>query len=105
MLKIDDLFGNITDATNALVAWLSNFAERNLDWKKLKFKRYNDFFKALDSSSRVREMIKQHRTAQQRKARAMKKLGDLWQQYPELQEILSDSSGSQKWMRLTVIAN
>jgi hypothetical protein len=105
MLEIWDLFGDITDAGNAQVAWLSNFAERNLDWKKLKYKRYNDFLKALDSSGRVREIIKQHHTAQQRKARATKKLGDLWQHYPELQEILSDSRGSEKWMRLTAITN
>jgi len=105
MLEIYDLFGDISDAANAQVAWLSNFAERNLDWKKLKYKRYRDFLKALDSSSRVREMIKQHHSAQQRKTRATKKLGDLWQHYPELQEILSDSSGSEKWMRLTAIAN
>jgi len=31
--------------------------QRNLDWKKLKYKQYNDFLKALDSSGRVREMI------------------------------------------------
>jgi len=105
MLEIYDLFGDITDAANAQVAWLSNFAERNLDWKKLKYKRYNDILKALDSSGRVREMIKQHHTAQQRKTRATKKLGNLWQHYSELQEILSDSSGSEKWMRLTAIAN
>jgi len=105
MLEIYDLFSDITDAANAQVAWLSNFAERNLDWKKLKHKRYNDFLKALDSSGRVREMIKQHHTAQQRKTRAKKRLGNLWQHYPELQEILSDSSGSEKWMRLTAIAN
>jgi hypothetical protein len=50
-------------------------------------------------------MIKQHHTAQQRKARATKKLGDLWQHYPELQEILSDSSRSEKSIRFTAIAN
>jgi hypothetical protein len=105
MLEIYDLFGDITDAINTQVTWLSNFVERNLDWKKLKYKRYNEFLKAFDSSGRVREMIKQHHTAQQRKARATKKLGDLWQHYPELQEILSNSSGSEKWMRLTAIAN
>ena len=105
MLEIYDLFGDITDAANAQVAWLSNFAERNLDWKKLKYKRYNDFLKALDRSGRVREMIKQHHSAQQRKARATKKLGDLWQHYPELQEILGDSNGSEKWLRLAAIAN
>jgi len=105
MLKIYDLFGDITGAGNAQVAWLSNFAKRKLDWKKLKYKRYNDFLKALDSSGRVREMIMQHPSAQQGKTRATKKLGDLWQHYPELQEILSDSSASENWMRLTPIAN
>jgi hypothetical protein len=105
MLEIYDLFGKINDAANAQVVWLSNFAERNLDWKKLKYKRYSDFLKALDSSGRVREMIKQHQSAQQRKTRATKKLGDLWQHYSELQEILSDSRGSEKWMRLTTITN
>jgi hypothetical protein len=93
------------DAANALGAWLSNFAVRNLDWKKLKYKRYNDFLKALDSSGRVREMINQHHTAQQKKMQATKTLGNLWPHYPELQEMLSDSTGSQKWMRLTAIAN
>jgi len=93
------------DTANAQVTWLSNFAERTLNWKKLKYKRYNDFLKALDSSSRVRELLKQYHTAQQRKTRAMTMLGDLWQHYPELQEILSDSSRSEKWMRLAAIAN
>jgi len=69
------------------------------------YKRHNDFLKAIDSSGRVREMIKQHHTPQQRKTRATKKLGNLWQHYPEHQEILSDSSESEKWMRLTAIAN
>jgi len=105
MLEIYDLFGDITDATNAQVIWLSTFAERNLDWKTFKYKQCNDFPMALDSSGRVREMIQQHHSAQQRKARATKQLGDLWQHYPELQEILSDSSGSEKWMQLTAIAN
>jgi len=96
---------NITDTTNAQVAWLSKFAETNLDWKKLKNKRYNDFLKALDSSGRVRELMNQHHTVQHRKTRATEKLGDLWQHYRELQEILSNSSRSEKWMQLTAIAN
>jgi hypothetical protein len=99
MVEIYDLLGDLTDATNAMFAWLSNFAERILDWKMLIYKPYNDFLKALDSSARVREMIKQHHSGQQRKTQATKKLGDLWQHYPELQEILSDSSRSEKWMR------
>jgi hypothetical protein len=63
---------------------VSNFAERNLDWKKLKYKQYNDFLKALDCSSRVREMMKHHHTAQQWMTWARKMLGDLWQHYPEV---------------------
>ncbi|KAF8241182.1 hypothetical protein K440DRAFT_638091 [Wilcoxina mikolae CBS 423.85] len=105
MLEVYDLFGDITDAANVQVAWLSNFAERNLDWRKLKYKQYNDFLKALDRSGRVREMMKQHHSTQQRKTRATKKLGDLWQHHLELQEILSDSIGSEKWLRLTAIAS
>jgi hypothetical protein len=97
--------GDITDAANTQDTWLSNFAERNLDWKKLMYNRYNDFLKALDSSGRVREMIKQHHTAQQRKTKATKKLGNLRQHYPKLQAILSDSTGSEKWMRITAIPN
>jgi len=57
ILEISDLFGDITDAINAEVAWQLNCAERNLNWEKLKYKQYNDFLKALDSSGRVREII------------------------------------------------
>jgi len=99
MLKIYDLFGDITDTANTRVACLSHSAERNLDCKKLKYKQYNDFLKALNSSGRVRDMIKQYHSAQQRKTRAMKELGDVWQHNPELQEMLSDSSRSEKWMQ------
>jgi hypothetical protein len=49
--------------------------------------------------------IKQHHYAQKRKTRATKKLGGLWQHYPELQEILDDFNGSEKWLRLTAIAS
>jgi len=105
MLEIDDLFGDITNAANAQVALLANFMERNLDWKKLKYMQYNDFLKALDTSGRVREMINQQNSAQQRKTRATKKLGDLWQHHPEVQGILSDSCGSEEWIRLTAIDN
>jgi len=74
-------------------------AQRNLDCKNLKFKRYNDFLKAFDSSSSVRQMIQLHHSAQQRKTQAKNTLGDLLQHYPELQEILIDFSGSEMWMR------
>ena len=104
-LELHDLFSESTNAADAQVAWLSNFAGSNLDLKKLKYQRYNNFLYVLDHTSMVREMIKQHHSAQQRKLQATKKLGDLWQLYPELQEILSDSCGCVKWKRSTAIAN
>jgi len=104
ILKIYDLLCDFAYAANAQVAWLANCAERNLNWEKLKYKQYNDFLKALDSSCRVREMIKQHQAAQQTKTWATMKLEDLWQHNPELQGMLSNSGGSEKWMELTAIA-
>jgi hypothetical protein len=82
-----------------------NFAEKNIDYKRLKYKQYNNFLKALNISGRVEETIKHHQSVQQRKARPTKKLGDLWQHYPELQAILNDSSRIEKWMGLTMIRN
>jgi hypothetical protein len=40
-------------------------------------------------------MIKPHHSAQQTKTWAIKELGDLWQHYTNLQEILSDCSQSE----------
>jgi hypothetical protein len=57
-----------------------------LDWKKLKYIQCNDFLQALDSISRVREMIRQHHTDQTRKREAKKKPGTLGQHYPKLQQ-------------------
>ena len=105
MLEICDIFGDITDAANSEITWLSDFVERTLDRKKLKHMWYNHFLKALDSSSRVREMTMRHHSAQQRKTRAINQKGDLWQNYAELQQILNNSSGSEKWMRSTMIAS
>jgi hypothetical protein len=105
MLQIYNLSGEITDAANAQVTWLSNFAERNLDCKMLKYKRYNGFLNALDSAGRVREMLSEHHSAQQRKTRARKKLGDLWQHHLELQEILNDTSERGELIRLTTMDN
>jgi hypothetical protein len=104
MHELNNVFDNITDPANTRVAWLSHCAKRNVVWKMLKYNRYNDFLKALDSSSKVREMIKLHHSAQQRKTQATKKLRDLWQHSPEVQEILSVASGSEKWMRSSEIA-
>jgi len=104
-LEIGDLFGDSSNTATAHVVWLSNFAGRKLDKKMLKQKWHNDFFNTLDSSGRVWEMIKQHHSAQQRKPQAMKKPGDLWQHYFELQGILDKSSGSAIGMRLTAITN
>jgi hypothetical protein len=72
VLEIYHLFGAFTKAANAQVTWPSNFPPRILDRKKLKYKEYNDFLKGLDSSCRVREVINQHMSAQQKKTQAMK---------------------------------
>jgi len=98
MLVIYDLFCNNTDVANSQVGSLSHFAQPNLDWRKMKYKQYNDFLKVLDCSGRVREVIKQYRSAQQRKIQATKKVGDLWQHNPKLLEIVSDSSGTENCM-------
>jgi hypothetical protein len=37
MLVIYSFFADITNAGNSQVAWLWNFGERNLDWKKFKY--------------------------------------------------------------------
>jgi len=105
MLGIYDFFRNITDAANTQVAWLSNLVERNLDWTKLKCKRYNDILNAIDSSDMVREMITQLDCMKQRKTWATKKRGNLRQYNSEVPEILQDSIGIEKWMESTAIAN
>jgi hypothetical protein len=43
-----DLIDDITNAAKAQVAWLSNFIQRNLVWKKLTYKQYNDFLQGLN---------------------------------------------------------
>ncbi|KAF8245495.1 hypothetical protein K440DRAFT_646199 [Wilcoxina mikolae CBS 423.85] len=45
-------------------------------------------------SDRVREMVKQHNTAQRNKDRATKKLGDYWQQSSEHLEIVNEGDGN-----------
>jgi len=97
--KLHDLFGNINDGANTQVTRLLNFAEGDVDCKLLKYNRYSIFLEALNTSSSVMAMIKLHHSAQQRETWAMKMLGDLWQDYPELQEILSDSSASDMRLR------
>jgi len=52
---------------------------------KLKYNWYNNFLKGLDSFGRVREMMKQQYSAQQRKTEAMNKPSDLLQHSPKLQ--------------------
>jgi len=83
LLKIYNLLVKITNAGNAQVSLLSNFGERNLDSKKFKFKRYNDFLNSLDILGRVREMITQRRSTPQGKTRTTKRLRDLVQHNPE----------------------
>jgi len=72
MLEMNALLGNITKGANAQVAWQSNSPERNEHWKRLIHTQYNDFLKVLNSCGRVREMIKQHHSAQEMKTQAMK---------------------------------
>jgi len=91
-----DLFGDITDTANTQVTWLLNFTERILDWNKLKYQQYMTSLRCFKSSSRVREVTKQHHSEQQRKIQEIKTLGDLWQHSPKHQGILSDSSGGEK---------
>lgn len=103
MLQIHDLFLNITDAVTIEVALLSNFADRNIDWKNFKHEQYNNFLKALDCSGRVREIIKLHHSTQQRKTQATKMQGDHWQNNPKIHEFLRDFSGTEQWLHSTVI--
>jgi len=76
-----------------------NMVERNIDWKKLMFKRYNDFLKVYDSACRIWNAMMLPCCTQRRMSQAMKYLGDLWQHYCKLQGILRDCSTSEKWMR------
>ncbi|KAF8248564.1 hypothetical protein K440DRAFT_642215 [Wilcoxina mikolae CBS 423.85] len=93
MHDVYELFADIHELSNAPVAWLSNFEENNAWWRELGYKRYYDYLRTIDSSGRVTEMVKQHNTAQKNKDRAMKKLGNYWQQSPELLEILNEGDG------------
>jgi hypothetical protein len=95
---------DINKVSNAQVAWLSKFEENNAGWRELGYKRYYDYLRTIDSSGRVREMVKQHNTAQKNKDSATVKLGDYWQQSPELLEVLNKGDGSEKWLRLTALA-
>ncbi|KAF8251479.1 hypothetical protein K440DRAFT_637444 [Wilcoxina mikolae CBS 423.85] len=101
---IYELFSDIHEVSNAQVAWLSKFQENNAGWRELGYKRYYDYLWTIDSSGRVREMVKQHNTTQKNKDHATKKLGDYWQQSSELLKILNERDGSEKWLRLTTLA-
>ncbi|KAF8242950.1 hypothetical protein K440DRAFT_638118 [Wilcoxina mikolae CBS 423.85] len=72
MHGIYDLFTDIYEVSNTQVAWLSN-------------------------SGQVREMVKQLNTVQKNKDHTTKKLGDNWQQSPELFEILNEGDGIILW--------
>jgi len=98
VLQIYNLLGLITDAAHAQVAWLSKCVETNLERKKLQYPGYNNFVNALDCSCRGREIMKKYHSAKLRKIRVTKKLRDLWQHDPELEEILIDTCGSEKWL-------
>jgi hypothetical protein len=98
IVTIFDVFSDITKSANVLFTSQSHNSERDLDWKKLKYKGYSNLLQAFISPSRVRGMIHQYCSAQQRKITAMKKLGDLGQYYPECLDIPSNRSRSERWM-------
>ncbi|KAF8243478.1 hypothetical protein K440DRAFT_668652 [Wilcoxina mikolae CBS 423.85] len=104
MHGVYELFADIHKVSNAQVAWLSEFEENNTGWRELGYKRYYDYLRTIDSSGLVREMVKQHNTVQKHKDHARKKLGDYWQQTPELLEILNEGDGSEKWLQLIALA-
>jgi hypothetical protein len=104
MIGIYELLGDMHDVANAQVARLSEFEERNGFWRKLGFKEYADYQQHIDCSGRVREMIREHNISQEKKERATKRLGGKWHNSPELLEILNDSHGCEKWMRLSALA-
>ncbi|KAF8253562.1 hypothetical protein K440DRAFT_641839 [Wilcoxina mikolae CBS 423.85] len=104
MHVVYELFRDIYEVSNAQVAWLSMFEENNTGWKELGYKRYYDYLRTIDSSGRIREIVKQHNTMQKNKDCATKKLEDYWQQSPELLEILNEGDGSEKWLRLSALA-
>ncbi|KAF8247153.1 hypothetical protein K440DRAFT_644172 [Wilcoxina mikolae CBS 423.85] len=81
MCGVYELFTDIHEVSNAQVTWLSEFEENNAWWRELRYKRYYDYLRTIDSSGR------------KNKDRATKKLGDYWQLSPELLEILKDSAG------------
>ncbi|KAF8241345.1 hypothetical protein K440DRAFT_644067 [Wilcoxina mikolae CBS 423.85] len=88
------LFTDIHEVSNGKVAWLSEFEENNAGWRELGYKRYYDYLRTIDSYGLVREMVKQHNTAQKNMDCATKKLGDYWQQCAKLLEILNDGDGN-----------
>ncbi|KAF8253227.1 hypothetical protein K440DRAFT_643209 [Wilcoxina mikolae CBS 423.85] len=98
MHGVYELFAHIHEVSNVQVAWLSEFEKNNTGWRELGHKRYYDYLRTIDSSGRIREMVKQHNTTQNNKDRVTKKLGDYWQQSPELLEILNEGDGSEKWL-------
>ncbi|KAF8241224.1 hypothetical protein K440DRAFT_646639 [Wilcoxina mikolae CBS 423.85] len=58
----------------------------------------------MDSSGRIREMVKQHNTAQNNKDCATKKLGYYWHQSPELLEILNEGDGTTRTAKYPQLA-
>ncbi|KAF8241920.1 hypothetical protein K440DRAFT_640836 [Wilcoxina mikolae CBS 423.85] len=104
MHSVYELLADINEVSNVQVIWLSKFEENNAGSRDLDYKRYYDYLRTIDSSGQVREMAKQHNTAQRNKDHAMKQLGDYCQQSSELMEILNEGDGSEKWLLLTALA-
>ncbi|KAF8243729.1 hypothetical protein K440DRAFT_636810 [Wilcoxina mikolae CBS 423.85] len=68
------------------------------------YELYYDYLRTIDSSGRIREMVKQLNTVQNNKDRATKTLGEYWQQSSKVLEILNEGDGSEKLLRLTALA-
>jgi len=103
MLIIYVFFHNYADACNAQVALLLIFTEWNQEWKKLKYKWYNECLEVLDRSGIVKEIVEQHHSDPKCRTIASKSVEALWQWYPELKTILGSSLGSEMWLWITSI--
>ncbi|KAF8241290.1 hypothetical protein K440DRAFT_644710 [Wilcoxina mikolae CBS 423.85] len=95
---------DLIPVSNAQVAWLSMFGEGNAGWRELGYKTHYDYLRTIDSSGRVREMVKQHSTALKNKDHVTKILGNNRQQYHELLKILNEGDSSEKWLKETALA-
>jgi len=77
----------IINTPDSLVAWQWNIWHRNLHWMKLTYKWYNNYQKAFDSFSKVRETIKHLRCIWKQKPQVLNNLKDLQHMKTKLYKI------------------